>query len=156
MSVNYDIIEINEPITTISYSNEHGYYFSNKDVKNLVLEQVKNKEYDHIFVVCRMEHEEGKNAIPIQNNWIGLGGMDIGGKGYSLIRINKRGNINTYKYGITNQAPEEVFLHEFLHTLERNLKERKYRYESYRKKLSKLYHFKRRALLYGFLIDFIF
>lgn len=40
--------------------------------------------------------------------------------GYSLIRINKNSNNYTYKYGITNQAPEEVYIHEFLHTLERN------------------------------------
>ena len=32
-----------------------------------------------------------------------------------------------YKYNTSiNQFPEEVFLHEFLHTLERNLKERGY------------------------------
>jgi len=124
MSVNYDVIEIDKPAKTISYSEDHGYYFSDKDVKDLIFEQVKNNEYDHIFVVCRMEDEDGKNAIPIENNWIGLGGMEMDGKGYSLIRISKNGNKSTYKYGITNQAPEEVFLHEFLHTLERNLKER--------------------------------
>ena len=120
MTAEYKIFEINEPITSITYSNEHGYYFSSNDIKNIVYDTAQKEELDHIFVVCRMEDENGKISIPIKDNWIGLGGMDIYGIGYSLIRINKNGNSYTYKYGITNQAPEEVYIHEFLHTLERN------------------------------------
>ena len=52
--------------------------------------------------------------------------MDIYGIGYSLIRINKNSNSYTYRYGITNQVPEEVYIHEFLHTLERNTMENGY------------------------------
>lgn len=126
MNVNYEVIQVEEPVTTISYSNEHGYYLAFNDVKDLVYETAKQKEFDHIFVVCRMEDEEGKSTIPIIDNWIGLGGMDMYGIGYSLIRINKLSNDYTYKFGITNQAPEEVYLHEFCHTLERNLVERGY------------------------------
>ena len=33
MKVKYDILEVNTPITTITYSEEHGYYISYKDVK---------------------------------------------------------------------------------------------------------------------------
>lgn len=126
MTANCDIIEVEEPITTISFSEEHGYYLSYIDVKNAIYNKVKQNEYDHVFVVCRMENEEGTVSIPINNNWIGLGGMDIYGIGYSQIRINQNSNKHTYRYGITNQAPEEVFLHEFLHTLERNLIENNY------------------------------
>ena len=121
MSVEYEIVEIDSPLTTISYSDEHGYYFNYTDVKDLIYEDAKQKQYDHVFVVCRMEDESGNTTIPIKDNWIGLGGMDIYGIGYSLIRINKNSNSYTYKYGITNQVPEEVYIHEFLHTLERNM-----------------------------------
>ena len=120
MTVTYDTYEIKEPITTISYSDEHGYYISPKDVKEQIYPIVKENEYDHIFVVCRMENDDGSMLIPIKDNWIGLGGMDMYGIGFSLVRINSRANSYNYKYGITNQAPEEVYLHEFLHTLERN------------------------------------
>lgn len=126
LDIKYDIINIETPITTISYSDEHGYYLSYRDIKNLVYEKTKEKEYDHIFVVCRFESENGDISIPILNNWIGLGSMDIYGIGYSLIRINKNSNSYTYRYGITNQVPEEVYIHEFLHTLERNTMENGY------------------------------
>lgn len=126
MTVNYEITEIDTPVTTISYSDEHGYYISYKDVKDLIYKTAKEKNYDHIFAVCRMENEDGSLSIPIYENWIGLGSMDMYGIGYSLIRINKNANNYLYKYGIINQAPEEVYLHEFLHTLERNLIESGY------------------------------
>lgn len=127
MQVNYEITEIDIPVKTITYSEEHGYYLSYKDIKNIIYDKVKQEEYDHVFIVCRMENDEGNISIPILNNWIGLGGMDIYGIGYSLIRITKNSNQYTYKYGISNQNPEEVYIHEFCHTLERNLIE--YGYE---------------------------
>ena len=120
MTANYEIIEVDTPITTISYADEHGYYFSYRDIKNVIYNQIKEKNFDHVFVVARMEDDEGVVSIPIKDNWIGLGGMDIYGIGYSLIRVNKNANTYNYKYGITNQVPEEVYVHEFLHTLERN------------------------------------
>ena len=126
MDINYEIIEIDKPITTISYSDEHGYYLSYKDVSDAIYDIVRQKEYDHIFIVCRMEDEQGKQSIPRNDNWIGLGSMDFYGIGYSVVRINKNSNSYTYKYGITNQTPEEVYLHEFLHTLERNVYENGY------------------------------
>ncbi len=126
MTVTYDTYEIEEPITTISYSEEHGYHILPNDVKEQIYPIVKQNEYDHIFVVCRMENDDGTMLIPIKENWIGLGGMDMYGIGFSLVRINSRANQYTYKYGITNQAPEEVYLHEFLHTLERNCMENGY------------------------------
>lgn len=123
MTVNYETYEINEPVTSVTYSEEHGYHIAPENVSHIIYETVKQKEYDHIFVVCRMENEEGTLSIPIKDNWIGLGSMDMYGVGYSLIRVHSDSNNNTYQYGIVNQAPEEVYLHEFLHTLERNCKE---------------------------------
>ena len=54
-------------------------------------------------------------------------GMDLNGIGYSNIRLpnNTSSYIYTYNSNI-NTFPEEVFIHEFLHTLERNLIERNY------------------------------
>ena len=53
--------------------------------------------------------------------------MDLNGIGYSNIRLpnDKSSYIYTYNPSI-NTFPEEVFVHEFLHSLERSLKERNY------------------------------
>ena len=53
--------------------------------------------------------------------------MDLHGIGYSNIRLpnDKSSYIYTYNPSI-NTFPEEVFVHEFLHSLERILKERNY------------------------------
>jgi len=54
--------------------------------------------------------------------------MDYYGIGFSNIRLPNDSRNYTYKYNSRiNQFPEEVFLHEFLHTLERNSEE--YGYE---------------------------
>ena len=126
MTVKYEMNIIDTPVTTISFDDECGNFLKYMDVKDLIYDIVKEKEYDHIFVVCRMENEEGNVSIPTIDNWIGLGGMDMYGIGYSLIRLNRNTNIYSYKCGITNQNPAEVYLHEFLHTLERNNKENDY------------------------------
>lgn len=50
--------------------------------------------------------------------------MDYYGIGYSNIRLPNDSKSYIYKYDSRiNQFPEEVFLHEFLHSLERNAKE---------------------------------
>lgn len=50
--------------------------------------------------------------------------MDLYGIGFSNIRMSNVKNDYTYKYDYRiNTFPEEVFIHEFLHTLERNLLE---------------------------------
>ena len=69
MKVKFTIHEINEPITTISYSNQHGYYVDPYDVNKLIEDVVFEKEYDYIFAAVRMSNEEQK--IPV-NDWIGL------------------------------------------------------------------------------------
>ena len=53
--------------------------------------------------------------------------MDIEGIGYSNIRLPNDANSFIYTYNTyINTFPEEVFVHEFLHTLERILQERGY------------------------------
>ena len=43
--------------------------------------------------------------------------------GYSNIRLPDDRNSGIYEYSSSNRFPEEVFVHEFLHTLERNEQE---------------------------------
>ena len=126
MEVNYEIKEVTTPITTISHSDEHGYFIGYKDVKDEIYKDAQKNEYDHVFVICRMENESGTTSIPIYNNWIGLGGMDIYGIGYSLIRLNKSSNIHNFRLKISNKTVDEVYVHEFLHTLEKNMKDNGY------------------------------
>lgn len=123
MTINYDIIEIEEPITSISYDDENGYYINPTDVEMLIDKYIKQKEYDHIYTVVRFGDSAKKIEIPV-NDWIGLGGMDYHNIGFSNIRLPNDKNNYTYRYDSSiNKFPEEVFLHEFLHSLERNLKE---------------------------------
>ena len=49
--------------------------------------------------------------------------MDYYGIGFSNIRLPDDRNNAMYQYSSRNTFPEEVFVHEFLHTLERNEQE---------------------------------
>jgi len=71
MSVEYDIIEIDEPITTLTYNEEHNYHVSPQDVESIISDIVTQNEYDHIIAVVRMGN--GKNGISVnEGDWIGL------------------------------------------------------------------------------------
>ena len=50
----------------------------------------------------------------------GYGSMTYKQIGFSNIRLPNDRDSDIYKYSSTNTFPQEVFLHEFLHTLERN------------------------------------
>lgn len=144
MTADYDTYIVKEPITNLSYDQEFGYYVAAEDIENSIKEIVKENEYDHIFVVIRLGDEEHKNDIQI-NDWIGLGSMDYYGIGYSNIRLPNSSKSYTYKYNAKiNTFPEEVFMHEFLHSLERTAEEYGYTipalhdYEKYGYKSQKL------------------
>ena len=144
MTADYDTYIVKEPITNLSYDQEFGYYVAAEDIENSIKEIVKENEYDHIFVVIRLGDEEHKNDIQI-NDWIGLGSMDYYGIGYSNIRLPNSSKSYTYKYDTKiNTFPEEVFMHEFLHSLERTAEEYGYTipalhdYEKYGYKSQKL------------------
>lgn len=71
--------------------------------------------------------------------------MDLEGIGYSNIRLPNDSSSYIYTYSsYINIFPEEVFIHEYLHSLERILKERNYEipdlhdYEEYGYKEEKL------------------
>ena len=119
MKVTYKTIEIIDPITTLSYDKTNGYFPQEKDVYNLIEQYVKRDEYDHIFVCFKMPDEEDFLEEEV-TNWVGLGGMEYCGKGFSIIRVPNSNNKSIYRYSSYNSFPEEVFIHEFLHTLERN------------------------------------
>ncbi len=120
MKVKYDTIVIDEPITTISIDADNGYYVDPNDVYDHINDIVQKNEYDHIYVSLKMGDKEKENEILIQD-WIGLGGMEYWGIGFSNIRLPSDKNNYIYDPRI-NLFPEEVFIHEFLHTLERNSK----------------------------------
>ena len=124
INANCTMIEINEPITSLSYDEQNGYYIGEKDVYTQIKQYVKENEYDHIFVCAKLPDQAEMNN-PDATNWIGLGNMEFCGKGFSDIRILNDG-VN-FEYSAYSDFPQEVFLHEFLHTLERNSKE--YGYE---------------------------
>lgn len=123
MNVKYDTIVIEEPITTISIDEDNGYYVDPNDVYDQINDIVQKNEYDHIYVALKMGDKEKGNEILIQD-WIGLGGMEYWGTGFSNIRLPSDKNNYIYVYDPRiNLFPEEVFIHEFLHTLERNSKD---------------------------------
>lgn len=126
MQVTYDIINIETPITTLSFDEENLYYVSNADVEKILFPYLQKTEYDYIFIVVRLGDIMKEVEIPV-NDWVGLGGMDILGIGFSNIRLQNDTHSYMYTYNARiNTFPEEVYLHEFLHTLERNLKEYDY------------------------------
>ena len=51
------------------------------------------------------------------------GSMEYKQIGFSNIRLPDNRNSGIYEYSIFNKFPQQVFLHEFLHTLERNEQE---------------------------------
>lgn len=123
MKVNYDFITIADPITTLSYDNQNGYFAGPENVEKMIAPYLEGKNYDHIFVCLRLGDNEHQKDIPVYD-WIGLGGMDYLGIGFSNIRLPNEERNYTYKYDTrVNTFPEEVFIHEFLHSLERIAKE---------------------------------
>ena len=127
MSAKCDIYSIDKPLSHLSYDDEFGYYVAPEDVEQDIKATINANNYDHIFVVMRLGDETYKDDIQV-NDWIGLGSMDYYGIGFSNIRLPNDSKSYIYKYNSRiNTFPEEVLLHEFLHSLERNAKE--YGYE---------------------------
>lgn len=123
MHIEYDTFVISEPIKTLSYDSDHGYYVAPEDVKDIIKPYLEQKEYDYIFVALRMGDLLHTQATQ-SSEWAGLGGMDYLGIGYANIRLPNDSSNYVYKYNARfNTFPEEVFVHEFLHTLERNMQE---------------------------------
>lgn len=71
MTAQYDVYEIEEPIKTITYSEEYGYYVDSVDVEDIITPYLNKKEYDYIFVAVRLGDLDKNIEIPIYD-WIGL------------------------------------------------------------------------------------
>ena len=69
MQVSYNVYEIDNPITTISCSDEHGYYIDPYDVNQYIEDIVLENEFDYIFIALRMGND--KREIPVKE-WVGL------------------------------------------------------------------------------------
>lgn len=78
MTVDYDIYEIEEPVKTITYTEEYGYYLDPSDVQDLLKEYIDKEEYDYIFVATRLGDSYENIEIPVKD-WIGL-------RGHGLVR----------------------------------------------------------------------
>ena len=117
MTAYCDIYRVNIPITSVSYDKQYGYYVAPEDVEAQIKDTINANNYDHIFVVFRLGDKEVKD-------WVGLGGMDYYGIGFSNIRLTNSTTNALYRYDARiNTFPEEVFMHEFLHSFERTLNE---------------------------------
>lgn len=115
-----DVIEIDTPITTVSHDAENGYYISGDNISELINKYLDVKDYQHIFAIAKFGQGEAKLAV---NDWLGLGSMTYKGAGFSNIRVPGDNSNKIYQFSTYNQFPEEVFVHEFLHDLERISKE---------------------------------
>ena len=126
IKANCDIHIIDQPVSSLSYDEEFGYYLEPKDIEPHIKDIINTNNYDHIFAIVRLGNDQYMTEIEVKD-WIGLGSMDYYGIGFSNIRLPNASKSYTYKYitGI-NEFPEEVFLHEFLHSLERTAKESGY------------------------------
>lgn len=71
MSITYDVIEIDETLTNISYDEENEYYVSPNDVYELINKYVKKNEYDYIYVAVRMGDLNNGDKVLV-HDWIGL------------------------------------------------------------------------------------
>ncbi len=71
MSITYEVIEITEPLTTISYDEENEYYIGPNDVKPLIENYIKRNEYDYIYVAIRLGDLSKSNEVLV-HDWIGL------------------------------------------------------------------------------------
>lgn len=120
INVEYNIYYVDEPLNSISYDENNGYYFDAIDVYEKIIDQVKYNNFDHIFAVFESEDINKTSEKRLANDWVGLGGMDFLGIGFSNIRLPEKEGRHMYEYKNYHTFPEEVFIHEFLHTMERN------------------------------------
>ena len=118
MEADTTIVEENIPITSMSYSNEHQNYVAPIDAKEILDKYIDESTYDFIFIVFRTG--DGVTAIPT-GTWLGLGSMEYRNVGFANIRVSNNSESQIYNLlqGV-NGFPEEVFIHEFCHTLEKN------------------------------------
>lgn len=71
MTMEYEIIEIDEAITDVTYEEENGYYLSPTNMSEAMEKHIVNGDYDYIYVIVRfgnIMHNDRENKI----DWVGL------------------------------------------------------------------------------------
>ncbi len=71
MNMQYEIIEIEEPIRSVSFDDENGYYVSPSDIAEIIEPYVRKGEYDYIYTAVKfgkLMHDDSENEA----DWIGL------------------------------------------------------------------------------------
>lgn len=118
MKAEYKVYTIDTPLNHLSFDVENGYYIDPSDVSEIIDKEIPINNFDHIFVCARLDD---KNTSIPTIKWRGLGSMEYKQKGFSNIKVPKIGDVNDWYYynENTNKFPEEVFVHEFLHSLEK-------------------------------------
>ena len=76
MTVNYDMIQINTPITHLAHDEVNGYYLAPMDIENVLQEYVEQGKYDHIFV-CFRTGDLNQQIEDENGDWIGLRGNGL-------------------------------------------------------------------------------
>lgn len=71
MDMTYEIIRIEDPLTTISYDPENEYYVDPDDAKPLIDKYITQNEYDYIYVAVRLGNLNQSSDILV-HDWIGL------------------------------------------------------------------------------------
>lgn len=71
IKITYDLYEIDEPISSVSYSEEYGYYVNTTDVKEFIEAHIQKEEYDYICTLVRLGDANKGIEIPT-HDWIGL------------------------------------------------------------------------------------
>lgn len=114
---------IDASIDKISHDDTNGYYIDLKDIYKYVKDYIVENNYDHIFIIFKSDALNKEDLTKSEEqDWIGLGGMIYNQIGYSNIRIpdeNNKGRYMVIYNSQTNRFPDEVFIHEFLHYIER-------------------------------------
>ena len=71
MTITYDVIQISEPLTSLTYDEENEYYASPDNVNELIKDYVDKEEYDYIYVAVRLG-DLNKSEDVLVHDWIGL------------------------------------------------------------------------------------
>ena len=71
MTITYDMIQISEPLTSISYDENNEYYVDPNDINELISDYIDDTEYDYIYAAVRLG-DLNKSENVLVHDWIGL------------------------------------------------------------------------------------
>lgn len=72
MEITTVVYKITDPITSISYDKENGYYVNSLDIKNQIKEIVEEEQLDHIYIAMKLGDINTNENNDKTNDWIGL------------------------------------------------------------------------------------